>query len=273
MNKVINAVKSDLSRIQYNSPVILTYALICFGALLLGGITKNWTLTHLFSVYRSSLTDPLAYFRVFGHAMGHVNFEHYFGNILLVLMIGPMLEEKYGSRNIALMMGLTALVTGLAHIGVVYITSNNVRLSGGSGIVFMLILLSSYANVKAGRIPLTLIVSVAVFLGREVVSVVTLDNNNVSYFTHVLGGLCGAAFGFILNKKAGKLKSREPAAAIKIKPSVFPIRPKKSPAAKPAPTPAASPEPVPAEVPPSMPQLMTDFDNKDEEIIDMTGRH
>jgi membrane associated rhomboid family serine protease len=268
MNKAFNAVKNGLSRIQYNSPVILTYALICFGALLLGGVTKNWTLTHLFSVYRSSLTDPLAYFRVFGHAMGHVSFEHYFGNILLVLMIGPMLEEKYGSRNIALMMGLTALVTGLAHIGVVYVTSNNVRLSGGSGIVFMLILLSSYANVKAGRIPLTLIVSVAVFLGRELVSVVTLDNN-VSYFTHVLGGLCGAAFGFILNKKAGKLKSREPAAAIKIKPSVFPIRPKKGP----PPASEASPEPVPAKAPPPIPQPVPASDNKDEEIIDMTGRH
>jgi membrane associated rhomboid family serine protease len=267
MNKVINAVKSGLSRIQYNSPVILTYALICFGALLLGGVTKNWTLTHLFSVYRSSLTDPLAYFRVFGHAMGHVSFEHYFGNILLVLMVGPMLEEKYGSRNIALMMGLTALVTGLAHIGVVYVTSNNVRLSGGSGIVFMLILLSSYANVKAGRVPLTLIVSVAVFLGREVVSVVTLDNN-VSYFTHVLGGLCGAAFGFVVNKKTSRTGPGVSAEATRIKPSVFPIKRKSPPAA-----PAVSPEPAPVKAPLPAPQPITAFDNKEEEIIDMTGRH
>lgn len=47
-----------LIRLQYNSPVVLTFALVALAALLLGEFTDGWTTTHLFSVYRSSLTDP-----------------------------------------------------------------------------------------------------------------------------------------------------------------------------------------------------------------------
>ena len=57
---------------QYNSPVILTFFLLSLGVLFLGQYTGGWTTTHLFSVYRSSLKDPLFYIRLFGHVLGHV---------------------------------------------------------------------------------------------------------------------------------------------------------------------------------------------------------
>ena len=56
-----------LVRLQYNSPVVLTFALVALGALLLGKVTDGWTTSHLFSVYRSSLADPLTYPRFFLH--------------------------------------------------------------------------------------------------------------------------------------------------------------------------------------------------------------
>ena len=56
--------------VQYNSPVILTFFLLSLGALFLGRYTGGWTTTHLFSVYRSSLKDPLFYFRLLGHVLG-----------------------------------------------------------------------------------------------------------------------------------------------------------------------------------------------------------
>ena len=46
-------------RIQYNSPVVLSFALLSLLALLLGQITGGWTTRALFSVYRAPLTDPL----------------------------------------------------------------------------------------------------------------------------------------------------------------------------------------------------------------------
>lgn len=198
VNKAVDAVKKAFMRIQYNSPVILTYALVCFVVVVVNGLTSNWTLFNLFSVYKSSFSDPLAYIRVFGHTLGHASFDHYFSNIMIILMIGPMLEEKYGSRNIAIMMAVTAFVTGIAHM-----LFFSTALTGASGVVFMLILLSSFVNTGESRIPLTLILSLLVFLGRELMSSMS-GPANISYFTHVLGGLCGAGFGFVLNKRGSK---------------------------------------------------------------------
>jgi len=134
------------------------------------------------------------YLRLLGHALGHANLAHYFNNFMIILIIGPMLEEKYGGKSILTMMVVTALVTGVLHM----VISDNAKL-GASGIVFMMILLGSFANFRRGQIPLTLLLAVGIFLGREIHSAITLDNN-IAYMSHIVGGLCGAAFGFFAQK-------------------------------------------------------------------------
>ena len=57
--------------IRFNAPVILSFALLSLIALLLGKWTNGATTTQFFSVYRSSLADPLTYVRFFGHVLGH----------------------------------------------------------------------------------------------------------------------------------------------------------------------------------------------------------
>lgn len=186
---------NPLKRIQYNAPVVLTFALISLGVLGLAQLTNGTSNRLLFSVYRAPLTDPLMYLRLFLHALGHANMSHFFNNFMIILIIGPMLEEKYGGKWIIIMMVVTALVTGLLHM----ILSNNAKL-GASGIVFMFILLGSITNIQRGRIPLTLILAIGIFLGQEIVSAITLDNN-IAYMSHIVGGICGAAFGLIVNKR------------------------------------------------------------------------
>ena len=63
-------------RIQYNSPVVLSFALLSLLALLLGQLTGGWTTRALFSVYRAPLTDPLTYVRMVGHVLGHSGYAH-----------------------------------------------------------------------------------------------------------------------------------------------------------------------------------------------------
>ncbi len=187
-------------KIHYNSPVILTYAAFCFITLAIGYITKGASTFYLFSVYKSSFSDPLAYIRVFSHVLGHANFSHYFGNMLLLLIIGPMLEEKYGPKILMIMIAVTALVTGLLNI-----TFFNSALLGASGIVFMLIVLSSFVNVQKGSIPLTLILVIFIYIGREIYNGFIMDDN-ISNLTHIAGGLCGAVLGFIINNTAPSVK-------------------------------------------------------------------
>ena len=63
-------------RIQYNSPVVLTFFLLSLGALALGEFTGERTTWLLFTVYRSPLTDPLTYLRMFTHVLGHADYTH-----------------------------------------------------------------------------------------------------------------------------------------------------------------------------------------------------
>ena len=83
--------------LQYNSPVILTFFLLSMLVLLADGWTNGWSTMNLFCVYRSSWRDPLGYVRLFGHVLGHANWEHFLNNMLLLLVVGPPMEEKYGS--------------------------------------------------------------------------------------------------------------------------------------------------------------------------------
>lgn len=178
-----------LSKIKYNSPVVLSFVLISFVSLLLGYITKGFTTTALFSVYKSSFLNPLTYIRLVGHVVGHADMEHFMGNMVYILLLGPLMEEKYGSKNLLEMIGITAILTGIVNMA--FFDS---ALLGASGIAFMLIILSSITGIKEGEIPLTLIIVVVFFIGKEVVSGIFV-RDNISQLTHIIGGFCGALFG------------------------------------------------------------------------------
>lgn len=177
-------------RLQYNSPVILTFFLLSLAALFLDGWTGGWTTTHLFCVYRSSLKDPLFYVRLFGHVLGHADWDHFMGNMLLLLVIGPPMEEKYGSRPLLEAIVLTAVISGVLQC----LLFPHVALLGASGIVFMLIMLSSLAGFDGG-IPVTMLLVAALYLGEQVYDILFV-RDNVANFMHIVGGVCGTAFGF-----------------------------------------------------------------------------
>lgn len=183
-------------RIHYNSPVILTFTFISLIVLIFGYMTNQYSTTLLFQVYRGNLNDIFFYFRLFGHVLGHANWDHFINNFLLILVLGPVLEEKYGSKRMIGMIAITAFVTGILNV----IFTNNALL-GASGIVFMLILLSSIVNIQKGKIPLTLILVVIIYIGKEFTNGL-LVKDNISHSAHIIGGICGCAFGF----SSGKIK-------------------------------------------------------------------
>ncbi|GAA0789701.1 rhomboid family intramembrane serine protease [Hathewaya limosa] len=184
------------NKFQYNSPVILTFTLISLGAYFLGWLSHGNITKFLFSVYRTSVLDPLQYIRIFTHVFGHVNWQHFVGNFTIILLIGPMVEEKYGSKIIIEMILITAGVTGILNV----LFFPQIMLLGASGIAFMFILLGSFVNVEKGKIPLTFIIILFVFLGKEIVQGI-LSKDNISQFAHIIGGGCGSIFGYLYNKR------------------------------------------------------------------------
>lgn len=188
-------------KISFNSPVVLGFTVVCFGALILSMMTGGKANHLFFSVYRSSLMSPLTYIRFVGHVFGHAGWEHFLGNIMLILVVGPLLEEKYGSANLLFVVLATALVTGIANFALF----PRVQLLGASGVVFALILLSSFTSMKEGEIPLTFILVAALYIGQQIYQGIFV-NDNVSNLTHILGGVVGAGLGYVMNKD--KIHSR-----------------------------------------------------------------
>lgn len=189
-------------KIRYNSPVVLTFSLICMGVYfgnwaIWGDPTPNkWSMTtQFFTLFpQFNFANPLDYLRLISYTMGHANQGHIAGNMSIFLLIAPIMEEKYGSRNILIMMVTTALVTALFQILLF-----NTALLGASGLVFMFIVLVSFADVRKGTIPMTFILVVLFFLGKEVIH--SMQDNQVSEYGHIMGGIMGAIFGYLFNDK------------------------------------------------------------------------
>ncbi len=188
-------------KIDYNAPVILSYTLIAVGVMVLSTITGGSSTTGFFTIHPGlSLLSISTYFRLFSHVIGHANWAHLVGNFSLILLIGPLLEEKYGSMFMLFMIMVTAFVTGV--LNVMFFTTG---LYGASGVVFMLILLSSLSRVKSGHIPLTFILVVVLFIGKEIID--SFRPDGISQFAHIAGGICGSVFGFLKREKEVQIQT------------------------------------------------------------------
>jgi len=177
-------------KLTYNSPVVLSFLIISFVMLIANYFTGGMC-NKLFSS-NATLLNPLSYIRLITYVFCHSGWEHFFGNMLLFVLIGPLLEEKYGSKELAVMMLLTSLLTGIIN-GIFF---PNVAIVGASGIIFMFIVLSSFTSFQNREIPLTFIVILLMYVGNEIIDGVISDDN-ISQFAHILGGVFGIIFGFL----------------------------------------------------------------------------
>ena len=184
-------------KIVYNAPVTLTFSLAAVLLLVLNQFALNGLIDTFFTVpgkigseMAFTVSNPLDYVRLFTHVLGHGDWNHLLGNLSFILLLGPLLEERYGSPMLVLMISITALVTGV--VNVCFFARPMV---GASGIAFMMILLSSFTAISKHQIPLTFLLVFVLYVGRELASSV-LDEN-VSYVAHIAGGLCGSLFGFL----------------------------------------------------------------------------
>ena len=181
-----------LNYFSYNSVVILSFFFVSLVVLMLNYLTKGKSNLKLFSSYRSSMLNPLTYVRLFTHVLGHVNWSHFVNNFLYILLIGPMVEEKYGSINLIIMILITAGVTG-----VINSLFSKKRILGASGIVFMLIILSSFVNIEAGKIPVTLVLICVFYVINEIISGI-FKKDDVSHMGHITGAFWGFVFGYFI---------------------------------------------------------------------------
>lgn len=198
MESVTNMTTKKKLKITFNTPVVLSLAAISFIATLLNYVTGGASGRVLFMTYHSPLSSPMTWIRAFTHIFGHADWTHLIGNMSYLLLLGPMLEEKYSSQTLAGVIAVTAVVTSVVN----YIFFPGIALCGASGVVFAFILLSSFTEFREGEIPVTFILVAVFFLGQQIYDGITVQDN-ISNMAHIVGGIIGGLLGYGLNKKPG----------------------------------------------------------------------
>jgi len=181
-------------KLDFNAPLTLSMTLLAAATLAvtsaMGGLPR-WLV--------ASAPNPADAQYALGlvlYPLAHANVAHLCGNLALLLLLGPVVEERYGSLPLLLWFAITSVVIGLAHT--LFFSGG---LVGASGLVFFCVMLSSAGALKAGRVPVTLLLVALVYLGQEISS--ALEPDDVSQMAHVLGGVCGVVAGLFMKRRDG----------------------------------------------------------------------
>ena len=196
--------KASKFRITYNAPITLTFALLSVIILFLDtNLLNHHFIRALFvapgcqgSSFAFDPNVPLNYFRLFSYILGHSDWNHLLSNLSFILLLGPILEERYGSAVLLVMILVTALVTSAINACLI-----PAGLMGASGIVFMMILLASFSTMSKHEIPLSFFLILFFYIGRELFSSNINKLNHIATFAHIAGGICGSMFGFLAASK------------------------------------------------------------------------
>ena len=181
-------------KIRYNSPVVLTFAILSVSLFFLNISLMN-ALDGILILQPNFDSSSLGnYISLFTYTLGHADTNHLIGNMSLFLILGPIIEEKYGSFSLLMMMMVTAFITAMMQI--IFFANG---LLGASGLVFMFIILSSFTGTEKGGIPLTFILVLILYVSVEIVN--SFSSDNISQFAHIIGGVIGSVFGFFVKKK------------------------------------------------------------------------
>ena len=183
-------------KLKFNSPLVLGFALACLAATVINIVTGGAANQLIFMTWHSPLSSPLTYVRFFTHVLGHSGWQHFIGNMSYILLLGPMLEEKYGWKKLLGVMALTALATALVN----YFFFPGIAICGASGVVFAFILLTPFTSFKQGEIPVTFILVAIIYLGQQVYDGLFVQDN-ISNMAHIVGGVVGAIAGYCMKAR------------------------------------------------------------------------
>lgn len=177
-------------RITFNAPFTLVFTLIATLVLTFSILTNlHPRIFILEGVFNSG--DWQNYFGALLYPINHLNIQHLVGNFGIILLLGPILERKFGWKKLFLMCAGTSLVIAVTHILI-----SDSQLIGASGLVFMFIVLASLSESTGKEIPLTFILVAILFLGQEIIG--SFKDDSISQMAHICGGIMGVVFRYTL---------------------------------------------------------------------------
>ena len=184
--------------LEYNSPVTLTFSLICFFSFLF----VHFFAKENFLIFSSptcqgtnlafSATIPSHYVRLFTYVFGYTDWNNLFSTLLLLLLLGPNLETTYGSKLVFIMILISSFGAGV--LGACF---SSISLSGANSIIFMMIVISTYSAIEKKKLPLTLVFVCCFFFAQTLISCFSNYSTLIPALVSLIGGFFGCIFGFI----------------------------------------------------------------------------
>ena len=198
----------------YDAPVMLTFALAVLVIFVLdtfvvkGKLAEKWLLspTSAEGSLPFAFSDFTSIFRLFLHVLGGRDIPFLICNLIFILLLGPEMEERYGSVIIGIMIFVAALFSGVLNA-----CFCKIPVSGSEPVVFMLILRCAMMHLSRSTVSASALVVIILFA----VMLVLRKNPNgvVGVVITLAGGLCGSLFAFLTSPKARKAKKNEAAMA------------------------------------------------------------
>ncbi len=205
--------KKSTLHFRYDSPVTLSFVLLSAAIFALDSfVLKGFLTKNIFSCRISSSTQLpafdyknfLDYIRLFTYVLGNMNLEILLANSTFLLLLGPSLEENYGSAVLLLMIFTSALVSGVLNVCLI-----SSPVYGAKCVVFMMICLAAITSFAKKDIPLSWILVFALYFALSLSSSykdISKDKFNflsssLSTLTNLAGGITGSLFGFLVSPK------------------------------------------------------------------------
>lgn len=193
-----------LRRLTIEAPVVVGF---CFACVIIHILNDTILYGVSFTLGVDDTFQPfnwLQYVRLVSHIFAHDGIGHLKGNMVNLLLVGPSAEHVFGSFNMLIIFLLVAVTSAFAHI---FIGSVHTRQLGASGVCFALILLNSLVSAKAGKIPLSFVLTAGLWITDEVMRMM-FSKDGVSHHAHLTGAIVGTLAGYELHRRQEKDKLR-----------------------------------------------------------------
>ena len=200
-------------KVSYDAPVTLSFVIICAVLFLLNSfLIKNGGLGKLLASPTTQagtlpfiVKQPVSYLRLFlyifgtGQTAGAMTGEGsvLITNLILIMLLGPSMEERYGSVIIGIMIFVSALFSGV--LNACFCTES---LVGAVPVVSMMIFLNAFMSFSKKTFPLSFAAVVVLFVFLEIFS----GAGAVKVIICIAGGLCGSLFAFLTSPKVKAAK-------------------------------------------------------------------
>ncbi len=194
-------------KVSYDAPVTLTFVIICAILFLLSTFAiKNGALNKILASPTSTagalpfiVSQPISYLRLLLYIFGAGEGAVLITNLILIMLLGPAMEERYGSVIIGIMIFVSALFSGV--LNACFCSES---LVGAVPVVSMMIFLNAFMSFSKKKFPLSFAAVMILFVMLEVFS----GAGAIRIIICIAGGLCGSLFAFLTSPKTRSEKKR-----------------------------------------------------------------